>query len=141
MARAEQGAAGPVRMQLNEADAGPGGGGQDLSVHDDELGALGNMAHELHGRLSTDGEHAKKVSGEAASSLKGDGFDTGSALGELNEAWKTKLATLLEACAHISNHLDYSRAAHKKDEDTIATNMRDAEGRLMSVSRIAEYIK
>lgn len=133
----------PVRMRLNEIPAPHGsraGGGEDLTVRDDELGALGNMAHELHGRLSKDGKHADEATSAAKSWLAEDGMDTGSALGELQAAWETKLGTLTESCAHISNHLDFTKKAHKQDEDTIETNMRNEEGKLMTVSRISDYI-
>ena len=41
-------------MQFNQYPAEGGGGGESgLTVHDDELGALGNMAHDLCGGLST----------------------------------------------------------------------------------------
>ncbi|MCT2589777.1 hypothetical protein LHJ74_07570 [Streptomyces sp. N2-109] len=131
-----------VHTQLNEIPAPRGGGDNsgDLSVRDDELGKLGNMAFELHGRLSNDGKHAEEATRVAKSWLTEDGMDTGSALGELQSAWETKLGTLQEACAHISNHLDFSLKAHKQDEETIETGMRNAEGKLMTVSRISEYI-
>lgn len=132
-----------IRMQLNErpADNGPStSGGEDLTVRDDELGKLGNMAFELHGRLSNDGKHAADETRTAKSWLTADGMDTGSALGELQTAWETQLGTLMESCAHISNHLDFTKKAHEQDEETIETNMRNEEGKLMTVSRISDYI-
>ncbi|GAB2793052.1 hypothetical protein ACWGJ2_08825 [Streptomyces sp. NPDC054796] len=113
----------------------------DLVVHDDELGALGNLAHDLRQKLSTDADHARQTTFDASIELFNDGLDMGSALTELHDAWNTKLGTLKEACAHISNHLDYSRAQHAKDEDKIATQMKTADGKAMTVSRINEYIK
>lgn len=132
-----------TRMQLNQhAPVGGGGGGNgDLVVRDDELGALGNMAYELRGQVSTAGDHARQNTFDAATGLTNDGLDMGAALTELHDAWSTKLGTLKEACAHISNHLDYSRAAHAKDEDKVATGMRNAAGKEMTVSRIHDYIK
>lgn len=130
--------------RLNAAaaqDGGGGGNGDDLTVRDDELGALGNMAFDLRGRLARDGAHAKRATADAAAELRSDGLETGSALSELHDAWDTKLGTLKEACAHISNHLDYSRAEHARDEEKIETRMRSADGQLMSVSRIHDFIK
>jgi hypothetical protein len=131
----------PARTRLNKAAPGDGGGGSDLIVHDNELGALGNMAREVRQRLSTDGDHARPATFDAAISLTNDGMTMGTALTELHDAWNTKLNTLLTACAHISNHLDFSRSAHKQDEHKIATNMRTAQGNLMTVSRINDYIR
>jgi hypothetical protein len=48
---------------------------------------------------------------------------------------------LKEACAHISNHLDHTRSAHAEDEQKIATQMRNDDGRLMTVSRINDLMK
>lgn len=135
-----------TRMQLNQlpADRGGSGGGasgEDLVVHSDQLGKLGNMAFELRERLRVDGDFARPATGKASVALCIDGLDMGPALTEVFEAWNTQLKTLLEACAHISNHLDFTRAQHAKDEDRVVTNMRDAAGNLMSVSRINDYFK
>ncbi|EFL22135.1 conserved hypothetical protein [Streptomyces himastatinicus ATCC 53653] len=135
----------PTQMQLNQAK-GPGGhrgadADGDLVVHDDQLGKLGDMGRDLRERLSTYGDHARQTTFDASIELFNDGMDTGSALTELHDAWNTKLTTLKEACAHISNHLDYTRSAHRKDEDKIITGMKNAEGKAMTVSRIYEYIK
>lgn len=130
--------------RLNRAVPGPGGpdsgGGGDLVVHDNELGALGNMAYALRQRLSVDGDHARQNTFDASVELFQDGLEMGSALTELHDAWSTKLGTLKEACAHISNHLDYTRAEHAKDEEKVATEMRNAQGERMSVSRIYDHI-
>jgi hypothetical protein len=136
-------AGGHTGTRLNEVDSGPSGGpsGGDLVVRDDELGAIGNLAHDLRQRVSTDGDHARQTTFDASIELYNDRMDCGSALTELHDAWNTKMATLKEACAHISNHLDYTRAAHAKDEAKIATDMHNADGEEMSVSRIYDYIK
>lgn len=136
------GADAPVSMRLNQMPASGGSrGDSDLAVHDDELGALGNMAYELRQRLATDGDHARETTFDASVELFNDGLDTGSALTELHDAWSTKLGTLKEACAHISNHLDYTRAQHSKDENKIATQMKNAGGQDMTASRIYDYLK
>ncbi|MBO8193232.1 hypothetical protein ITI46_16375 [Streptomyces oryzae] len=133
-----------TRMQLNGYAAAdhPGGGGHptgghpsgghpgtgasgslDLVVNDDELGKLGNMAYGLREQLATDGDHARAATGEAASSLTGDGLDMGAALTELKDAWDTKLKTLKDACGQISDHLDYTKAAHGRDEEKVTGDM------------------
>ncbi|MEV6782397.1 hypothetical protein [Streptomyces sp. NPDC051098] len=129
-------------MQLNQLapERGGGGGDVDLVVHDNVLGALGNLAYSLRQRFSTAADHARPTTFDASIELFNDGLDMGSALTELHDAWNTKTGTLKEACAHISNHLDFSRAEHAKDEVKIATTMRDAGGDL-SVSRINDYFK
>ena len=144
--QAREKASQPTSMQLNRLDAGSGGGGNgggndNLSVRDDELGAIGNLAYELRERLTRDGDHARQTTFNASVELTNDGMDSGKALTELHDAWSTKLKTLMEACAYISNHLDYTLVAHAKDEDDITTSMRNASGDLMTVSRIYDYIK
>ncbi|MEV5443239.1 hypothetical protein AB0N23_11980 [Streptomyces sp. NPDC052644] len=105
----------------------------DLVVHDKVLGAIGDMARELRARVSHDGDHARAATAEAASELTADGLDLGGAMSAVHDAWTTKLATLKDACAHISNHLDYSRAIHAKDDQKVAADM--------PVSRIWDAIK
>ncbi|WP_166027637.1 hypothetical protein [Streptomyces chilikensis] len=132
-------------MRLNQLPATGGGGGGtgdgDLVVHDDQLGKLGNMTFELRERLRIDGDFARPATFRASVDLFNDGLDMGAALTEVHDAWNTQLRTLLEACAHISNGLDFTRAQHAKDEDDVVTGMRDAAGQLMSVSRINDYLK
>ncbi|MFI7241000.1 hypothetical protein [Streptomyces qinglanensis] len=132
-------AAGDTRMRLNGYSAAdhPGcgtGGALDLVVEDDELGKLGNMAYGLRRQLGADGGHAATASGEAATSLTGEGLDMGAALGDLNEAWETKLKTLKDACGQLSDHLDYTRAEHDKDEDKI-------KGAMSSIATLDDRIK
>ncbi|XIE78723.1 hypothetical protein AB6O49_12660 [Streptomyces sp. SBR177] len=110
---------------------GTPGGGADLAVRQDHLGAIGHAAHELHGRLAKDGHHARTETADAASGLSRTGFRTGPALTVVQETWASQLATLLDACAHISNHLDHSAAAHARDDEDIRT--------ALAVSRINEY--
>ncbi|WP_431772850.1 hypothetical protein [Streptomyces cucumeris] len=136
----------PVRTQLNQTKNSSGhgksgGADGDLVVRDGQLGKIGEMGRDLRGRLSTYGDHARQNTFDASIELFNDGLDTGSALTELHDAWNTKLQTLKEACAHISNHLDYTRSAHRKDEDKIVTGMTSIDGKRMSLSRIYEYIK
>ncbi len=142
--QAKERAAQSAAMQLNKLDAGGGSSGNnggDLVVHDDQLGALGNMAHDLRSKLSVYGDQARPSTFDASIELFTDGLEMGSALTGLHDAWQTQLGTLKEACAHISNHLDYTKASHAKDEVKIATEMRNLEGQRMSVSRIYDFIK
>ncbi|MCP9958666.1 hypothetical protein [Streptomyces sudanensis] len=125
-----------TRMRLNQAAPGAGpspGAGPDLVVHDKVLGGLGDLARELRDRAARDGDHARTATAEAASELTADGLDLGAAMRAVHDAWSTKLKTLKDACAHISNHLDYSRSVHAKDDQKIAASM--------PVSRIWDAIK
>ncbi|MFD0417152.1 hypothetical protein [Streptomyces sp. NPDC127108] len=105
----------------------------DLVVHDDELGRLGGLAHRLRDRLRRDSDHAREATFGAAVELSNEGLDMGSALTTLHDAWNSKSRTLVDACGHISNHLDFTRAQHKKDDDEVATSV--------SVSVISTYMK
>ncbi|MFG3354538.1 hypothetical protein [Streptomyces sp. NPDC048001] len=133
---------GPAQMQLNRLIDEPGGGGApDLVVRDDELGALGNMAYDLREGFRVAADHARPSTFTASVELFNDGLDLGSALTEMHDAWNTQQQALKEACAHISNHLDFTRAQHAKDEVDIETGMRDAAGDLLTVSRLNELLK
>ncbi|CAL9437712.1 hypothetical protein [Streptomyces sp. enrichment culture] len=124
-----------TRMRLNQLppDARGPAVNADLVVHDRVLGSLGDMARDLREAVSRDGDHARAATAEAASELAADGLGLGGAMRAVHDAWTTKLATLKDACAHISNHLDYSRSAHAKDEQKIVADF--------SVSRVWNAIK
>ncbi|MDX3691958.1 hypothetical protein PV726_16740 [Streptomyces europaeiscabiei] len=124
-------------MQINSAPAtggGGGGGGKDLVVNRDDLGAIGNEAYDLLGRLAKEGDMARPSTFDAATALTNGNFVSGSAVLKVHDFWQTHLRTLLDACAQISNHLDYSKAQHAKDEVKI-------EGELTRISVLTEYMK
>ena len=116
-------------MRLNQS----GGNDADLSVPEADLGLVGKNAYELYHRLANDGDHARASTFEAAIALTNDNFRTGPALTTVHDTWRSQLKTLLDACANISNHLDSTVAAHRKDEADIAVSM--------SVSKISQYLK
>jgi hypothetical protein len=129
-ASARQAASASVSTRLNQVD--PGGGPTpegDLNVDQEDLAAIGDEAFKLYQRLDTDGDHAKWNSSQAADSLKPD-FALGVALSTVTDKWNDQVNTLLEACAHISNHLDYSKKAHAGDEYYIATGFKYTFGDL-----------
>ena len=109
-------------MRLNHVIADGGGGTPqgDLQVDEADLAAIGDEAFKLYQRLDKDGDHAKGHSYDAAGSLKAD-FAIGAALSDVTDKWDTQVNSLMEACAHISNHLDYTQKAHAGDEHYIAT--------------------
>ncbi|MFF8504232.1 hypothetical protein ACF07L_26795 [Streptomyces anulatus] len=128
-AAAERGA-----LQINSAPAQGGGGSADLVVNRDDLGAIGNDAYELRTKLSKDGDHARPATFDAAIALTNGNFASGSAVLKVHDFWQTHLRTLLDSCAHISNHLDYTKALHSKDDVKIG-------GDLSSISKLSEYMK
>lgn len=124
-------------MRINHADEGPGGasgGGADLTVHRDDLGAIGHDAFTLHGRLARDGDHARVTTFDASVALTNGNFTSGTQLMKVHDRWNKQLRTLLDACAHISDHLDYTKATH-------AANDADIAGKLTPISKINEYFK
>lgn len=128
-AAAERGA-----TQLNGAPAEGGAGAPDLVVTGDDLGAIGNDAYELRTKLAKDGDHARPATFDAAIALTNGNFASGSAVLKVHDFWQTHLGTLLDSCAHISNHLDYTKAQHAKDDVKIG-------GDLMAVSKLSDYLK
>lgn len=93
-----------TKMELNQLPGDPGQGaggdshqGGDLCVSQKDLAAVGNAAYQLH-----------------------QGFALGAALDHVAERWVDQVQTLLDATAHISNHLDYIKGVHARDEAYIA---------------------
>ncbi|WP_327374788.1 hypothetical protein OG393_12875 [Streptomyces sp. NBC_01216] len=116
-------------MRLNQLDGGGGSGGGgaqqggDLRVEQTDLAAVGDAAFKLYQRLDTDGDHAKASTQEAGTAMKRD-FALGPALTTVAEKWDNQVNTLLDACGHISNHLEYSKKTHADDEYWIATQFK-----------------
>ncbi|MFK4108592.1 hypothetical protein [Streptomyces sp. NPDC002176] len=123
-------------MQINSvpAEGGGGGGGYDLVVNRDDLGAIGNDAYDLLGQLTTKGDIARASTFDAATALTSGNFVSGSAVLKVHDFWQTHMKTLLDSCAQISNHLDYSKARHAQDEVKI-------EGQLTQISALTDYLK
>lgn len=113
-----------AQMRLNRLDGGGGGGvstsSGELEVSQKDLAAVGDAAFELHGRLRRDGDLARESSDSAAAGLKGD-FEIGAALDHVATRWQEQLRTLTDACAHISNHMEYSNKEHANDEQHISS--------------------
>lgn len=141
-----------TKMRLNQlADPGGGGGGSqnDLVVNQDDLGAVGHEAFVLHDHLGKQVDIAGAgmdkggagSSTQAAASLKSHNFALGSALETTVSTWTSQVKSLLQACAHISNHLDYTKASHAKDDAQIETSIRNGDGSIVPVSRLNEYFR
>ncbi|GAB7104133.1 hypothetical protein JCM4814A_24470 [Streptomyces phaeofaciens JCM 4814] len=138
-----------TRMRLNQLPADPGGGSGDLVVNQDDLGAVGHDAHLLYEELRDGadiaGAGANKEgagsSSQAASALKSHGFTCGGALETTVEIWTSQLKTVLQACAHISDHLDFTKKLHANEDAKIGAVILDSGGAALPVSEISKYFK
>lgn len=110
-----------THMQINHVDPGvPVNDQGDLDVSHGDLAKVGNAAFDLHRQFEHFSDHARVKSIAAGDGLKAEGFEIGSALTHVAEHWVDQVQTLLDATAHISNHLDYTKKAHAGDEFFIA---------------------
>ncbi|MFZ4268812.1 hypothetical protein ACOZFM_24335 [Streptomyces arboris] len=142
-----------VGMRLNQLDPGPGGpsGGPqpDLVVNQDDLGAVGHEAFRLHSELRKRADIAGAGSGKgesgstalAAKELSGRNLTMGGELYTTLSVWTSQVNTVLQMCAHISNHLDYSKKSHVDEDRAIAATMRNRDGTAVPVSEISTYVK
>ncbi|MGP3988618.1 hypothetical protein [Streptomyces sp. 3N207] len=144
-----------TRMQLNHALPADGAGGGAASgepvlvVHQDDLGAVGHEAFKLHGALRKKADIANAGRGKgdmcstasAAKELSSHHLLTGDELDNTLAMWGSQVKTVLQMCAHISNHLDYSKKAHENNDIEIAASMRHRDGTPMSPSEILKYVK
>ncbi|NJQ02727.1 hypothetical protein [Streptomyces zingiberis] len=138
-----------TRTRLNNASRGGGGGAEDLVVRQDDLGRVGNDAFKLHGDLRKAADIAGAGAGKdgagssmrAAQQLTAHNFATGAALSLTVEIWDSQAKTLLQALAHISNHLDFTRKRHSEDEADIEASLRNRDGTAMPVSKISQYFQ
>ncbi|MFI0981508.1 hypothetical protein ACH4SP_31430 [Streptomyces sp. NPDC021093] len=128
-----------------KAAGGPG----DLIAHQDDLGAVGHEAYVLHDALLKRADIAGAglngsgacTSAQAAAALKSHHFTMGTALETTVSLWTSQLRALLQACAHISNHLDHTKASHAADDAKIKTRIRGISTPEVPVSRLTEYFK
>lgn len=115
-----------AKMELNQLAPDPGGSGGgdraqgDLRVNQRDLAAVGDAAYQLHQDFTHYSGYARTASVTAAGGLKNQGFALGAALDHVAERWAEQTRSLLDATAHISNHLDYTKGAHAGDEVYIA---------------------
>lgn len=106
-------------MQLNrvpDEDPGAAPPGGDLKVDQQDLAGVGDSAFKLFDQLGKHGRDAWSISQTAAKDLSTQGFALGGALDHVQDRWEKQLKTLLDACAHISNHMDFTQGAHAGDE-------------------------
>ncbi|WP_018492169.1 MULTISPECIES: hypothetical protein [unclassified Streptomyces] len=118
-------------------------------VHQDDLGAVGSEAFRVHGalrkRADLAGAGADKsgvgTTARAAAELQGRNFSAGSELYTTLEVWTSQVKTVLQMCAHISNHLDYSKKSAVNDEVEIAATLKGRNGSAVPVSELLKYVK
>ncbi|GAA4963250.1 hypothetical protein GCM10023238_33330 [Streptomyces heliomycini] len=60
---------------------------------------------------------------KAASDLTSQGFALGSGLQHVSNRWSTQLNSVLDACAHIANHMQVTKKIHDGDEAYILRQM------------------
>lgn len=131
----------------------PGGNGRarpDLVARQDDLGEVGHAAFTLHSSLTTHANitgHGLNTAGscttsQAAAALKRDHFTLGPALETTVTRWTSQLNSLLQACAHISDHLDHTKASHAQDDAKIKAAIRGVDAAPpVPVSRLTQYFK
>ncbi|MEO3977386.1 hypothetical protein [Streptomyces sp. CAU 1734] len=117
-----------ARMRLNglpaEGGGGSAGSGQgDLRVSQKDLAGIGDQAFKLHNRLQKEARVAVPSSDRAAGDLAGQGFAVGGALRHVSKRWERQLKSLMDACAHISNHMKFSEKTHRDDDEFIRRGM------------------
>ncbi|MEV5613227.1 hypothetical protein [Streptomyces sp. NPDC052225] len=117
-------------MQLNQLDPGDGGGSValpgttgDLKVGDSDLAKIGKEAHTLYDSLWDKARVAVPSSDTAAGDLTGQGFALGNGLKHVSNRWDEQLKSLMDACAHISNHMQVTKKVHAGDEHYIQRQM------------------
>ncbi|WP_371555150.1 hypothetical protein OG416_09480 [Streptomyces longwoodensis] len=126
-----------AHMRLNGTDAGGaggvggGGGGAHgssgapgtygvLKTSQKDLAALGRSAHTLYNDLWDRARVAVPTSDSAATDLTQQGFALGAGLQHVSTRWEEQLKSLMDACAHIANHMHVTRALHDGDDGYIA---------------------
>ncbi|MGW5369714.1 hypothetical protein ACWER6_32440 [Streptomyces sp. NPDC004009] len=121
---------GGTHMRLNQLPADPGGGaiatpGQagDLKVTQHDLAKIGSQAHTLYTRLWDRARLSNTSVDSAAGDLTTQGFALGSGLQHVSNKWDQQLNSLMDACAHISNHMQVTKKIHAGDEAYIQRQM------------------
>jgi hypothetical protein len=106
------------QMQLNglpEEDRPNAGSPQgDLTVSQKDLALIGDEAFTLYNRLWKEARVADTYS--TGSDLTSQGFALGAALTHVSSRWDKQLGSVMDACALISNHMDFTKNAHAGDE-------------------------
>jgi hypothetical protein len=121
---------GSTQMQLNELDGGGGFSGPSrpdtyggLKVANDGLTKIGKAAFGLYNQLWDKARVTVPSSDSAAADLSKQGFTLGPGLKHVSNRWEEQLKSLMDACAHISNHMRVTKKLHDDDEGYIQRQM------------------
>lgn len=116
---------GSAHMQLNQLDGGPPKPSEygDLKVANDALTKIGSAAFELYDQLWDKARVSIPSSDSAAADLSKQGFALGAGLKHVSNRWEEQLKSLMDACAHISNHMRVTKKVHDGDEGYIQRQM------------------
>ncbi|MET8574151.1 hypothetical protein [Streptomyces sp. NPDC005012] len=108
---------GDGRMRVNQypAESGPGHVG-DLNVDQQDLARIGDHAQTVFDHLWDQARLDNTSVEKAARDLSTQGFAVGSGLAHVAKRWRTQLDSVLDACAHIANHMQVTRRIHAGDE-------------------------
>lgn len=108
---------------------------------------MGSAAYGLWNKLRTsadiDGADGSGSGGDtqrAATHMKGHSFLVGDELGNAAKLWKSQVKTALQGCAHISNHLDYSKDTHRAEDRKIGAQVLGDDGNPLPPSRISRLL-
>ncbi|MEV6316488.1 hypothetical protein [Streptomyces sp. NPDC051776] len=119
-----------TQMQLNQLDPGDGSGRTadpsqygDLTVNQTDLAKIGDHAHKLYDRLWSEARVADSSSDKAAQDLSTQGFALGGGLQHVVTRWEEQLKSLMDATAHISNHMRVTKKLHQNDDHYIRRHM------------------
>ncbi|OEU97397.1 MULTISPECIES: hypothetical protein [Streptomyces] len=142
-------------MQLDQAtspDTGPGGGSRMdgsgwLLLERDDLGRVGHAAYTLWRKLRTSADLSGSTGGKgagaterAASQLTAHSFLLGTELARTAKFWTSQVDTVLQGCAHISNHLDFSKEYQGEEDRKIGAQILGKDGRELPPSRISRLL-
>ncbi|MGI5350376.1 hypothetical protein ACQEU8_19685 [Streptomyces sp. CA-250714] len=119
-----------------------------LVVRQDDLGKVGSDAYTLYRKLKSGADirgkgldkEGKSACERAANELARGDFDMGDQIRTTLRIWDSQLNTLLQACARIADHLDYTKKAHARDEVDVMDSMRQIQGKRLSTSKIYDCI-
>ncbi|MFE0876723.1 hypothetical protein ACFW4X_17960 [Streptomyces smyrnaeus] len=142
-------------MRLNQAttpDTGPGGGSRLdgsgwLVVQRDDLGRVGHAAYNLWRKLRKSADlgggedgNGSGATGRAATQLKAHSFLLGEELARTAKFWTSQVNTVLQGCAHISNHLDFSKDHHGEEDRKIGAQILGKDGTELTPSQISRLL-
>ncbi|MFI5805551.1 hypothetical protein [Streptomyces sp. NPDC051561] len=77
---------------------------------------MGGDAYALFQRLGREGRGPVAASAKAAGDLKGQGFALGGGLHRVQERWGQQVRSLVDACAHVAQRMDFTGKVHREDE-------------------------